>query len=122
MGSSLPGSLRRAASIALIAAFPLLPLPGCVVYEPVPAYQPPSTYERSWAAALGAFQDQGVAVQSEDRATGVIRGTRGGTTVTAAIRTQADGRVRVEFNTSGGGSEPDLVDRISASYGRRMGR
>ena len=42
--------------------------------------------------------------------------------VTAVVRTQADGRVRVEFNTTGTASDPGLVERISASYERRMGR
>src|SRR5436190_220726 len=56
---------------------------GCVVYEPVPTYYPsPPTYDRAWSAALGALQDTGVAVTSADRATGVIRGTRAGATVT----------------------------------------
>jgi hypothetical protein len=43
--------------------------------------------------------------------------------VAANVRTQADGSVRVEFNTSGAtGQDPALIDRISRSYDRRMGR
>jgi hypothetical protein len=106
--------------IATVAA--ALALAACVVYEPVPASQGPSTYDRSWAAAIGALQDQGVAINEQDRASGVVRGTRGPVTVTAVVRTQADGRVRVEFNTAGGGGEPGLVERVSESYNRRMGR
>ena len=78
---------------------------------------------RSWAAAIGAFQDQGVRITSEDRGSGVVRGTRDGINVTANVRTQADGSVRVEFNTSGATErDPALIDRISQTYDRRMGR
>lgn len=106
--------------VAVVAV--ALGLAACVVYEPVPAYQGPSTYDRAWAAAIGAMQDQGVAINSQDRASGTVRGTRGPVNVTAAVLTQADGRVRVEFNTTGTSSEPGLVERISESYNRRMGR
>lgn len=105
-----------------VALSMLLPLAGCVVYEPVP-YQQPSSFDRAWAAAADALQDQGVTIQSLDRSAGVIRGTRGAISVTATLRTQADGRVRVEFNTTGtAGADPSLVERISASYDARMGR
>jgi hypothetical protein len=94
-----------------------------VVYEPVPVAAGPSRFDRAWAAAVGAMQDQGVAITEQDRARGIVRGGRGGLTVTANVLQQADGRVRVEFNTTGSlGSDPTLVDRISASYDRRMGR
>jgi hypothetical protein len=108
-------------AVAAIAA--ALSLAACVVYEPVPAYQPVPVFERSWAAAIGALQDQGVMITEQDRATGTVRGSRGAVNVVANVRTQADGRVRVEFNTSGAvSSDPDLANRISASYNRRMGR
>lgn len=108
-------------ALAVVAA--AIALSACVVYEPVPSYQPPPVFERSWAAAIGALQDQGVTIIEQDRATGTVRGTRGAVGVVANVRTQADGRVRVEFNTSGAtGSDPDLANRISASYNRRMGR
>lgn len=107
----------------IAAAAAALALSACVVYEPVPVPQGPSTYDRSWAAAIGALQDQGVAINEQDRARGVVRGTRGPVTVTALVLTQADGRVRVEFNTTGSsGTDPGLVDRVSESYNRRMGR
>ena len=98
-----------------------LALAACVVYEPVPV-QAPSTYDRAWAAAIGAMQDQGVAINDQDRASGVLRGTRGPTGVTAVVRTRPDGRVQVEFNTTGTSSDPGLVERIGDSYNRRMGR
>lgn len=98
-----------------------LVLVACVVYEPVP-HQAPSTYDRAWAAAIGAMQDQGVSINDQDRAAGVLRGTRGPTGVTAVVRTRPDGRVQVEFNTTGTSSDPGLVERIGESYNRRMGR
>jgi hypothetical protein len=99
-------------------------LAGCVVYEPYPyASGTASTYERSWGAALGALRDQGVQIEREDRSAGLIEGRRGPLTVKARVVTQADGRVRVEFNTGGElAADPGLSDRISRAYDARMGR
>jgi hypothetical protein len=109
--------------IAAGATVALLGLSGCVVYEPVPAYGTPSTFERAWSAAASAMQDQGVTITDQNRDTGVIRGMRGTVNVTSTVRTQADGRVRVEINATGPlGSDAGLAERISASYDRRMGR
>ncbi|HUJ00551.1 MAG TPA: hypothetical protein VLY46_09975 [Usitatibacter sp.] len=97
---------------------------GCVYYEPYPhPYPVASTYERSWNAALGAMRDQGVEITREDRSAGVIEGQRGALRVKANVVTQADGRIRVELNTSGDlQQDPGLSDRISRSYDARMGR
>jgi len=99
---------------------------GCTYYQTAPGTyvsKPVSGFDRSWAAAIGAFQDQGVRITSEDRSAGIVRGSRDGINVTANVRTQADGSVRVEFNTSGATErDPVLIDRISQSYDRRMGR
>ena len=99
-------------------------LSGCVVSEPVPAYVPaPSTFDRAWSAAIGAAQDEGIRITSEDRSNGIITGNRGDQDVRIDVRTQADGNVRVEFSAKGPkGSDPGLVGRISRSYDRRMGR
>ena len=107
-----------------VAAFGLA---GCVVYDPYYPYGAPppgpSKFDRAWNAAAGALQDQGVAIGNQDRGAGVIQGRRGGINVNARLMTQADGSVRVEFNTSGAMSEdPSLPDRISRSYDARMGR
>jgi hypothetical protein len=108
--------------IAAIVVSSFAALAGCVVYEPVPA-PPPSTFDRSWSAALGAAQDEGVRITSEDRVSGVIRGFRDEQEVTINIRTQADGSVRVEMSARGAkGSDPALAGRISRAYDRRMGR
>jgi len=100
-------------------------LAGCVYdpyYHPY-AYGTPNAYERSWNAAVGALRDQGVQIGREDRSTGQIEGTRGPLTVRALVTTQADGRVRVEFNTGGDlSADPGLSDRVSRSYDARMGR
>jgi hypothetical protein len=114
--------LRTALPLALAAAL----FAGCTVYEVAPGTYvpaPPTTFDRSWNAAAGAFEDQGVQITAEDRSTGTIRGRRGGIDLTAGVRTQADGSVRVEFNTAGAtGQDPQLIERISRSYDRRMGR
>jgi len=97
-------------------------LAGCATNEPavVPA---PSTFDRSWSAALSAAQDEGVRITSEDRGSGVIRGFRNEQEVTVNLRSQADGSVRIEISARGPkGSDPGLASRISRAYDRRMGR
>ncbi len=117
----------RIALVRIIAVLgALAALGGCVYYEPVPVpygQTVAATFDRSWNAALGALQDQGVQIANADRASGVIEGRRGNLTVKARVLTQADGRIRVEFNTGGNLSEdPGLSDRISRAYDVRMGR
>jgi hypothetical protein len=100
---------------------------GCTYYVPattVPVTQTvttPANFDRSFNAALGALQDQGVTISRSDAAAGVIEGMRGDGHVTANLNRQADGSVRVQFNTSGG-SDSTLADRITRSYQARMGR
>jgi hypothetical protein len=99
----------------------LLLLSGCVPYYPVGPV--PASFDRSWDAATGALRDQGLEVIAADRASGVATGRRGQVDVTARVRTQADGSVRVEFHTPGGGApDRDLMERVSRSYDLRMGR
>jgi hypothetical protein len=105
----------------------LLLLAGCTVYQPVvvapPAPSGPSSFDRSWNAALQAAQDSGVYVYSADRTSGVISGNGDGSSVTIRVFTQADGRVRVEFNvTSPTGTDSVLAQRLSDAYDRNMGR
>lgn len=101
-------------------------LGGCTYYEVAPgtyATAPPTTFDRSWSAAVGAFGDQAVTITREDRGAGVVQGTRDGINISANLRTQSDGSVRVEFNTTGATSrDPGLIDRVSRDYNRRMGR
>ena len=111
-------TLLRAALLgaALIAS-------GC--YYPPPAYPvpvaAPASFDRSFSAAAGAMRDQGLAIGTEDRAAGMIIGSAGSATVSASVRRQADGSVRVQFDASGA-RDPALIDRISRSYDARMGR
>ena len=94
---------------------------GCVVYEPVPAYSPgPSNFDRAWQAAMGGAQDAGVQVTSAEPSTGLIRGTKDGSDVSVVVARQADGTVRVQFNSKG--NDAGLADRFSRAYERRMGR
>lgn len=113
---------KSIAAAALLAVVGLIS--GCVVQEPVPAYAPPpSGFDRSWNAARGAVYDEGLRVVNEDRSRGVITAVRGEQEVTIALRTQADGSVRVEITTRGPqGSDPGLSGRVSRAYDRRMGR
>jgi hypothetical protein len=97
-------------------------LAGCATNEPA-AVPAPSTFDRSWSAALSAAQDEGVRITSEDRGSGVIRGSRNEQEVTINLRSQADGSVRIEISARGPkGSDPGLASKISRAYDRRMGR
>ena len=97
---------------------------GCVVYEPVPVPSSyPSSYDRVWDSALGAAEDAGVKITSADRSTGTIRGVTSSSDVTISVISQADGKTRVEFSSKGPkGQDPDLNDRFTSFYNRRMGR
>jgi hypothetical protein len=115
--ATVVASMRSAVIVGAVA----LSLGACVVYEPVPAA--PSNFDRAWSAAIGAMQDQGVTITEQDYSRGVLRGSRGALAVSGNVLRQADGRVRVEFNTTGTiGTDPTLAERISSSYDRRMGR
>ena len=99
---------------------------GCVVYDTYPYSQPTTQqrFDRSWAAASGAMADQGINVTSQDRGSGVIRGTSGTTLVTASVTTLADGSIQVKFDSTApsGGDSSGLSQRLYQSYERRMGR
>lgn len=105
----------------------LIILASCYVYPyPPPGpvyYYGASTYDRSWNAALAALQDVGVSIVSSDRNGGVITGIKDGVDTSITISTQADGQVRVVFNSRGpSGQDPGLSNRIYQAYERRMGR
>jgi len=102
----------------------LVSLGACVAYEPVAVTSGPTVqqrFDRSWAAATGAMSDQGVTITSQDRGAGIVRGERGGMTITATLVTQADNSIQVKLQATGT-SDPGLVQRVSDSYERRMGR
>jgi uncharacterized lipoprotein len=112
----------------ILAWLAVIVLAGCYVY-PYPPPGPPyyyygsSSYERSWNAALDAMEDVGARIVSADRNTGVITGIKDGVESTITVRTQADGRVRVEFSSRGpSGQDPGLSNRTYQAYERRMGR
>jgi len=116
-------------SIILVFVISVVLLAGCTYYQTAPGTYTTSSsssvskFDRSWSATVGAFSDQGVRVTSEDRGAGVIQGSRNGIHVSGDVRRQADGSVRVQFDTSGDTSkDPGLIDRITQSYQRRMGR
>jgi hypothetical protein len=105
--------------IALLVAANLAA--ACVVYDP--ALYPSSNYDRAWNAALGGAQDAGVTITQVEPERGFIRGTRNGLDVTVSVARQADGTVRVQFNSKGDErNDPQLANRFSQAYERRMGR
>jgi hypothetical protein len=109
--------------VFLVIALMTMSLTGCTYYQAVPVSPSPSTYDRAWSAAVGGLQDAGVQLTSADNATGVITGVRGGINATVQVIRQADGGVRVQLDTSGQTqSDPDLHNRFTQAYNRRMGR
>jgi len=115
---------RRCQAAWRAAAWALATTLSACYYVPVaPTVVPgaPASFDRSFAAASGALRDQGLTVTSEDRNTGTIVGKLEGGTVTASVRQQADGSVRVQFDANGM-RDPGVIDRVSRSYDRRMGR
>ena len=62
------GVLLRSVLCACLAAATVA---GCTYYQAVPvAPSGPSTFDRSWKAALGAADDLGVSVNTADRTSG----------------------------------------------------
>ncbi len=112
---------RRMLLMAACASLPFIE--GCPYYA-VPAatvVTTPASFNRSFAAAAGAMQDEGLAISVQDPETGTIVGGIDGGVVQASVRQQADGSVVVQFDSKNA-RDPALLDRISRSYDRRMGR
>ncbi|BCG63628.1 MAG: hypothetical protein methR_P1356 [Methyloprofundus sp.] len=98
-------------------------LASCAARTPAVAPQAASTYDQSWSAAVDALRVQGVRITSQDREAGIVEGVSKGITISANIKTQADGSVRAQFNTIGTtNSDPGLIRRITKSYNSRVGQ
>lgn len=105
---------------------------GCTTYNTLPpgtyAVSSPGSpvdpsFDRSWAAVIGAFDDEGVRITAQDRNTGVVRGTRDGIEVRSSVVRQSDGSLRIQFDSTGQTDrDPGLNSRVTAAYNRRMGR
>lgn len=106
---------------SILALCTALLLAGCTYYGYPPGPAGPTSYDRSFYAAADALRDQGVTIQTQEPTTGNIAGYYGSTPVAAMIRQQSDGSVRVEFQAADS-RDPGLVNRITQSYQRRMGR
>jgi|GEM_PF-459553 hypothetical protein len=113
-------TLKRLLVFTMFAA--LLPLTGCPYYVPAgTVVTTPASFDRSFSAAAGAMSDEGLAITVRDPASGTVVGNLNGMTVTAGIQQQPNGSVVVRFN-SADARDPTLLQRISRSYDRRMGR
>ena len=110
--------------IALAGLTAALLISGCVAYPyGYPLVGGPSTFDRSWDAALGAAADAGVQVASADRSSGRIIGSKADVDVTIGLQVQADGSVRVSFEApKSQETNPTLNDRWLSNYHRRMRR
>jgi hypothetical protein len=110
--------------LAIVGLATALLIGGCVAYPyGYPVAAGPSTFDRSWDAALGAAADAGVQVTSADRPSGRITGSKADVAVTIGVMTQADGSVKVSFEApTSTETNPSLNDRWLSNYHRRMGR
>ncbi len=118
------GAALTRSMLVSVAAGIVLALPACTYYVPAPGTVvpgAPASFDRSFSAAAGAMRDQGLAITVEDRSSGTIVGKVENGTVTASVRQQADGSVRVQFDANGV-RDPALIDRVSRGYDSRMGR
>lgn len=111
----------------IITIFTLAMFQGCTYYQTTPVVYSsspgPSKFQQSWTAVIGAFADQGVMINTQNQSAGVVQGHRSGIDLTATVRTQANGSVQVQFITAGAtDQDPQLINRITQSYNRRMGR
>lgn len=112
-------SALRQLSLLLSLAFVLL---GCAGFGPQEDNAAVSV-DRSWAALLGAFSDEGLAVVREDLGSGVLEGQLEGIVVMARVVEQEDGSVRVDLRALGERQrDPGLLQRVVLAYDRRMGR
>jgi hypothetical protein len=117
-GSMKNLAMRLAVAVSCAAALGTM---GCAYYGYPVAVSAPASFERSFSAAAGAMRDQGLTLSVEDRSSGTIVGSIGAGSVTANVRQQADGSVRVQFDATGA-RDPALIERVSRSYDSRMGR
>lgn len=118
------GAAEIRSGLLSVATLIVLALSGCTYYVPPPGTVvpgAPASFDRSFSAASGAMRDQGLSINVEDRSSGTIVGKIESGTVTATVRQQADGSVRVQFDANGV-RDPGLIDRVSRSYDARMGR
>ncbi|WP_051320659.1 hypothetical protein [Cupriavidus sp. amp6] len=99
----------------------VLALPGCTYYGYPAPPGAPASFDRSFYAAADAMRDQGLVITTQEPSSGTLVGSRDGDTVMASVRQQGDGSVRVEFNAPNP-RDPGLLERVSRSYDRRMGR
>jgi hypothetical protein len=81
----------------------------------------PASYDRSFAAAADAMRDEGLTITVQNPVNGTVVGNVNSSIVTASVRQQADGSVQLRFDSTDT-SDPTLLQRISRSYDRRMGR
>ncbi|WP_241018584.1 hypothetical protein [Paraburkholderia sp. Tr-20389] len=115
-------AFRRLLLMVVCGSLPLMA--GCPYYAVPPpgtVITTPASFNRSFSAAAGAMQDEGLAITVQDPGSGTIVGGIDGGVVQASVRQQADGSVVVQFDSKNA-RDPSLLDRISRSYDRRMGR
>ena len=114
--------MRHALRTAFALIATVFVLAACVPY-PYTTVPGPSKYDQAWNAALGGVQDAGVTIVHAEPSTGMIRGSKNGIDVTVSVIRQQDGSVRVQFDSRGETkNDPQLPERFSQAYERRMGR
>lgn len=105
----------------LILSLMVLLLTACTYNQTAPPTI--NKFDQAWSAANGALVDQGVNITNQNRGTGFVQGSIDGAEVKITLFSQANGGVRVEFDTSGTTKHArSNIEQIASSYNRRMGR
>ncbi|MBN8509544.1 MAG: hypothetical protein J0L57_13160 [Burkholderiales bacterium] len=78
------------------------------------------SFDRTFDLARAALSDQKLAIEKQDRRTGVIVGTDGAVAVTATLEPIREGPIRVTFRQQPEGADPALLQRVIAAYHARM--
>jgi hypothetical protein len=78
------------------------------------------SFDRTFDLARAALTEQKLAIERQDRRTGVIVGTEGTVAVTATLEQIREGPIRVTFRQVPEGADPALLQRVIAAYHTRM--
>jgi hypothetical protein len=124
---AVPACRLPALPLAVLAALLglLVACAGTSVRPPAPVPTSPIaeshlSFDRTFDVARAALTDQKLAIEKQDRRTGVIVGTEGAVAVTATLEPIQEGPIRVTFRQVPEGADPALLQRVIAAYHTRM--
>lgn len=119
---------RPYAPLLVVLAAVVVLLGGCAGSSSRPPAPVPTSpiaeshlsFDRTFDLARAALTDQKLAIEQQDRRTGVIVGTEGAIAVTATLEQIREGPIRVTFRQVPAGADPALLQRVITAYHTRM--